>query len=126
MEITVKIEKILEPQSFVSRTNGNTYVTHVFVGETTNTQYPKMVAFKVMGNDRMANMAIVVGGTYNVSFDVESREWQGKYFTECQAWRAVRVDNQPQQQASAPAPQPQPIAHQGTRTQRSKRRKIHL
>ena len=112
MEITVKIEKILEPQSFVSRTNGNTYVTHVFVGETTNTQYPKMVAFKVMGNDRMANMAIVVGGTYNVSFDVESREWQGKYFTECQAWRAVRVDNQPQQQASAPAPQPQPIAQQ--------------
>lgn len=112
MEITVKIEKILEPQSFVSKTNGNTYVTHVFVGETTNIQYPRMVAFKVMGNDRMSNMGIVVGGTYNISFDVESREWNGKYFTECQAWRAVRVDNQQQQQASAPAPQPQPTAQQ--------------
>lgn len=112
MEITVKIEKILEPQSFVSKTNGNTYVTHVFVGEITNTQYPRIVAFKVLGNDRMANMAIVVGGTYNISFDVESREWNGKYFTECQAWRAVRVDNQQQQQASAPAPQPQPTAQQ--------------
>lgn len=119
MEITVKIEKILEPQSFVSRTNGNTYVTHVFVGETTNTQYPRKVAFKVMGDDRMRYMGIVVGGTYNVSFDVESREWNGKYFTECQAWRAVRVDvtntqtqtqnanNSGTQQAN-PQPQPQP------------------
>lgn len=112
MEITVKIEKILEPQSFVSKTNGNTYVTHVFVGEITNTQYPRIVAFKVLGDDRMRNMGIVVGGTYNISFDVESREWNGKYFTECQAWKAVRIDGQPQQQASAPAPQPQPTAQQ--------------
>ena len=92
MEITVKIGKILEPQSFVSKKDGNTYVTHVFVGETTNTQYPRKVAFKVMGDDRMRNMGIVVGGTYNISFDVESREWNGKFFTECQAWKAVRVD----------------------------------
>ena len=106
MEITVKIEKILEPQSFVSKTNGNTYVTHVFVGETTNTQYPRIVAFKVMGDERMKNMGIVVGGTYNVSFDVESREWNGKYFTECQAWKAVRIDGQPQQ-VPQPTPQPQ-------------------
>lgn len=109
MEITVKIKKILEPQSFVSKTNGNTYVTHIFVGETTNTQYPRKVAFKVMGDDRMRNMGIVVGGTYNISFDVESREWQGKYFTECQAWKAVRIDGQPQQ---APQPTPQPQATQ--------------
>lgn len=109
MEITVKIEKILEPQSFVSKTNGNTYVTHVFVGEITNTQYPRIVAFKVMGDDRMRNMGIVVGGTYNISFDVESREWNGKYFTECQAWKAVRIDGQPQPQAQqVPQPTPQP------------------
>ena len=107
METTVKIEKILEPQSFVSRTNGNTYVTHIFVGEITNTQYPRKVAFKVMGDDRMRNMGIVVGGTYNISFDVESREWNGKYFTECQAWKAVRIDGQPQQ-APQPTPTPQP------------------
>ena len=110
MEITVKIEKILEPQSFVSRTNGNTYVTHVFVGEITNTQYPRKVAFKVMGDDRMRNMGIVVGGKYNISFDVESREWNGKYFTECQAWKAVRIDGQPQQ-APQPTPTPTPQPH---------------
>lgn len=119
MEITVKIEKILDPQSFVSKKDGNTYVTHVFVGEITNTQYPRKVAFKVMGDDRMRNMGIVVGGTYNISFDVESREWNGKFFTECHAWKAVRVDvaqaqnanNSGTQQAN-PQPQPQQSANE--------------
>ena len=114
MDLNVKIVKILDAQSYVSKSN-KTYVTRFFVGETTNTQYPKMVAFKVFGEDKFNAMGIVVGGTYNVSFDVESREWNGKYFTECQAWRAVRVDvtqtqnaNNGGTQQANPQPQPQP------------------
>ena len=109
MEIQGKIISVLEPQKFVSQKNGNTYVTNQFVIETQG-QYPKKVAFKVMGEDKFAQMQIAVGGFYNVSFDVESREWQGKWFTECQAWRAVRMDGQ--QQAAAPAP----AANAGTTT----------
>lgn len=119
MDLNVKIVKILDAQSYVSKSNNQTYVTRFFVGETTNTLYPKMVAFKVFGEEKFNAMGIVVGGTYNVSFDVESREWNGKYFTECQAWKAVRVDvaqtnaqtqnanNSGTQQAN-PQPQPQP------------------
>ena len=92
MDLNVKIVKILDAQSYVSKSNNQTYVTRFFVGETTNTQFPKKVAFKVFGEEKFNAMGIVVGGTYNVSFDVESREWNGKYFTECQAWKAVRVD----------------------------------
>lgn len=107
MDLNVKIVKILDAQSYVSKSNNQTYVTRFFVGETTNTQYPKMVAFKVFGEEKFNAMGIVVGGTYNVSFDVESREWNGKYFTECQAWKAVRIDGQPQQ-VPQPTPTPQP------------------
>ena len=102
MEIQGKVVAVLNPQSYTSQKNGNTYVTNQFVIETQG-QYPKKVAFKVMGEDKFAQMQIAVGGFYNVSFDVESREWQGKWFTECQAWRAVRMDGQ---QAAAPAPTP--------------------
>lgn len=125
MDLNVKIVKILDAQSYVSKSNNQTYVTRFFVGETTNTQYPKMVAFKVFGEEKFNAMGIVVGGTYNVSFDVESREWQGKFFTDCQAWRAVRVDatqtntqaqnadNSGTQQAnSQPQPQPAPQPQQ--------------
>ena len=119
MDLNVKIVKILDAQSYVSKSNGKTYVIRHFVGETTNTQYPKIVAFKVMGEgeEKFNAMGIVVGGTYNVSFDVESREWQGKFFTDCNAWRAVRVDvaqqqntnvNVAQSQQSIPQPQPAP------------------
>lgn len=99
MEIQGKVIAILEPQRFVSQKNGNEYVTTVFVIETQG-QYPKKVAMKVMGDDKFKQMGIVMGGTYNVSFDVESREWKGKWFTEASAWKAVRIDGaQGQQQA---------------------------
>lgn len=116
MEISGKIVKVLDTQRFVSQRNGNEYVKNTFVIETQG-NYPKRVAFSVMGEDKFMQMGIVVGGTYNVSFDVESREWQGKWFTECQAWRVQRIDGdavQGEQQKPQPVQQPvqQPISQQ--------------
>ena len=102
MEIQVKVVKILDAQRFVSKKDGSEIVKNTFVGETQG-QYPKNIAFSVMGADKFAGMAITVGGTYNVSFDVESREWQGKWFTEASAWRAQRMDVNGQQQENAAA-----------------------
>lgn len=57
-----------------------------------------------MGDDKFKSMGIAVGGTYNVFFDVESREWKERWFTECSAWKAVRIDGvQSQGQQQAPA-----------------------
>jgi len=114
MEIQGKVVAVLNPQSYTSQKNGNTYVTNQFVIETQG-QYPKKVAFKVMGEDKFAQMQIAVGGFYNVSFDVESREWKGKWFTECQAWRTQRVDGtqeQPQQATTQTAQKPAPAPAQ--------------
>lgn len=99
MEIQVKIVNVLPVQTFTSSKTGNSYSKYTFVGETAG-QYPKKIAFTVMGEDKFNGMGIVVGGTYTVSFDVESREWHGKWFTEASAWKAVRIDVvQSQQQA---------------------------
>ena len=117
MEIQGKVIAILEPQRFVSSKNGNEYVTTVFVIETPG-QYPKKVAMKVMGEDKFKQMGIIMGGTYNVSFDVESREWQGKWFTECQAWRTQRVDGT-QEQTQQPSPVPTPAPAQAPVAEKS-------
>jgi hypothetical protein len=99
MEIQVKVFNVLDTQRFVSKKDGSEIVKNTFVGETAG-QYSKKIAFTVMGADKFNQMGIVVGGTYTVSFDVESREWQGKWFTEASAWKAVRIDGaQGQQQA---------------------------
>lgn len=100
MEIQVKIVNVLSVQTFTSSKTGNSYSKYTFVGETAG-QYPKKIAFTVMGEDKFNGMGIVIDGTYTVSFDVESREWQGKWFTEASAWKAVRIDGaQGQQQAT--------------------------
>jgi len=90
MEIQVKIAKILDSQSFVSKKDGLTYTKHYFVG-TTSGQYPRQIAFSVMGDDKFREMNIVVGNEYTVYFDVNSREWNGKWFTDITCWRCVPV-----------------------------------
>lgn len=115
MEIQGKVISILDAQRFVSKKDGKEYVRNAFVVETVG-QYPKRVCFTVMGDDRWHQMSILVGKSYNVSFDVESREWQSKWFTDCMAWKAVSLENnggapiqQAQtQQSQAIQPQPQP------------------
>lgn len=119
--IIVQIEKILEKQTFTSSKTGNVYEKFFFVGKT-QAQYPKTIAFSVMGKEKFEKLGIVVGKSYNVSFDVESREWNGKYFTDITAWKAVCIDGETGTQANVPttkanavpqaqvAPQPTPSA----------------
>lgn len=113
MEIQVKIVNVLPVQTFTSSKTGNSYSKYTFVGETAG-QYPKKIAFTVMGEDKFNGMGIVVDGTYTVSFDVESREWQRKWFTEASAWKAVRIDCAQGHQQAPQANTIQVQAHEST------------
>lgn len=116
MEITVVIKEVLEKQVFTSAKNGQTYEKFGFVGET-QSQYPKTIKFDVMGDRADGVMTnVVVGNTVAVSFDISSRLWNSKYYTECQAWRTQRVDGAQEQTPQAatqtrqqPAPAQNPL-----------------
>ena len=116
MEITVVIKEVLEKQVFTSAKNGQTYEKFGFVGET-QSQYPKTIKFDVMG-DRAAGVMtnVVVGNTVAVSFDISSRLWNSKYYTECQAWRTQRVDGQHVSTNASPSPAPQSQVHNDANT----------
>ena len=47
----------------------------------TNSQYPRKVSVKFF-NKRDEVARLVVGASYNVTFDVESREYQGRWYTD--------------------------------------------
>lgn len=106
--IIVQIEKILEKQTFTSSKTGNVYEKFFFVGKT-QAQYPKTIAFSVMGKEKFEKLGIVVGKTYNISFDVESREWNGKYFTDITAWKAVCIDGDSGTQVNTPKQAANPV-----------------
>ncbi len=100
MEITGKLSEILPEQGGQGKT-GNAWRKRSFVIETMDTQYPKKVCFDVWGDkiDQLGNIAI--GEEMEVSFDVESREFNGKWYTNAKAWKFEKL----QAGTSAAAPQ---------------------
>ena len=89
MEITGKIIVALEPRCGVSNNTGNPWKMQSFVLETTTEQYPRRCVFDVFGEDRLNQFNIQVGQEYTVSFDIDAREYQGRWFNSIRAWRVA-------------------------------------
>ncbi len=101
MEITGKIIMILPEQGGTSR-NGNEWKKQEYVLET-NDPYPKKVCFQLFGAERIAHAAIRQGEEVTVSFDIESREYKDKWYTNINAWKVERPAATPAAAAAANA-----------------------
>lgn len=66
--------------------NGNEWKKQTVV-VSTDGQYPKTVALTCMGKTVDYSSQLTVGQTIDVEFDVESREYNGKYYTDAKAWK---------------------------------------
>lgn len=89
MEISGKIIKALEVRSGISQRTGNKWMSQQFVIET-HEQYPKHCVFSVFGEDRLKQFDIKVGEEITVSFDIDAREYQGRWYNDISAWRVQR------------------------------------
>lgn len=105
MDITGKIIQILPEQRFNGK-NGEV-VKNQFVIEHGG-QYKKKAVFSVLGEDKWKQMNVVQDADVQVSFDIDAREWNGRWFGELMAWRVQNINGQQQASASAsPSPAPQ-------------------
>lgn len=113
MEISGKCVARLDIQSGTSKA-GNAWQKQDFVIEVGD-RYPKKVCLQLFG-DRV-NDCPNVGDEVTVSFDAESREWNGKWFTQLNAWKVENKSStpaQPQPQtATASAPASAAMAQEG-------------
>ena len=96
MEITGKIILALPEQSGVSKA-GNSWKKKEYVLETLDT-YPRKVHFDFFG-EKADQFPLSVGQTVKLSFDIESREYNGRWFTSVRGWKAEPADQQMPQQA---------------------------
>ena len=103
MEITGKIIVALPEQSGVSKA-GNTWKKKEYVLETQET-YPKKVHFDLFG-DKADKYPLTVGQTVKLSFDIESREYNGRWFTSIRGWQAEPIDAAAAPAAAYPAAAP--------------------
>ncbi len=103
MDIVGKIIQVLPAQEGVGR-NGNPWKVQPYVLETLD-QYPRKVHFEVFGEDRIKQNPCELDQLVTVSFDIESREFNGRWYTSIRAWRIQQGDvTQPAVGAQPAAP----------------------
>lgn len=103
MEISGKIIQVLPEQGGVSKTSGKEWKLQAYVLETQE-QYPRKVHFEVFGEDRIKANPCQLDDIVTVSFDIESREFNGRWYTSIRAWKIQ------QGVVEAAAPQVVPVA----------------
>ena len=91
MEIQGKIIAVLPTRSGTSA-RGTQWSSQTAVIETQE-QYPKKLAFDVI-NDKIDQFNIQVGEFLTVQFDINAREYNGRWFNSINAWNVIRQTQQ--------------------------------
>lgn len=91
MEIQGKIIVVLPERSGVSQ-RGNQWRSISYVLETQE-QYPKKLAFDVT-NEKIDQLNIQLGEILTVQFDINAREYNGRWFNSVNAWNVIRQTQQ--------------------------------
>lgn len=109
MELQGKVIAVLPERGGVSQ-RGTEWKVQEYVIETHET-YPKKMVFEVFGADRIARFNIQIGQEVMVAFDIDAREWNGRWFNSIRAYdvRPYDPSQMPQPAAAVPV---SPVAQQ--------------
>lgn len=106
MEESGRIIAVLEPKSGTTSA-GKSWMAQTYVLGVPG-DYPRRVPFEVFGEERIREFDIKMGEELTIRFDVDGREWQGKWYAKItcyKVFRPIATPPQPQSQVQAPANQ---------------------
>lgn len=104
MEIEGKVIQILPLQQGVG-SSGKPWASQSFIIETPD-QYPRKVCIELFGEDRVKNNPVNIDESVKVSYDLESREFNGRWYTSVRAWKVEQAGQTAGDSAAATAPLP--------------------
>ncbi|MEY3405265.1 MAG: DUF3127 domain-containing protein [Cyclobacteriaceae bacterium] len=84
MQVTAKLIQLLPLQTGTGKT-GSAWKKQDIIVET-NAQYPKKICISIWG-DKIDQSVLQEGALLTISFDVESREYNGRWYTDVKAWK---------------------------------------
>ncbi len=90
MELQGRIIAALPERSGVSARGE--WKVQEFVLETLDPQYPRKMVFDIFGAERLQRFNIQVGQTVLVAFDIDAREYNGRWFNSIRAYDVRQVD----------------------------------
>ena len=106
MEFTGRIIKALEPRTGVSSRTGSPWKMQDFVIEETMGQFPKRMAFNVFGEENLNRFNIQEGQELTVSFDINAREYNGRWYNDVRVWNVMPASSAQPVAAAQPAGAP--------------------
>jgi len=83
MQLTAKLVQVLPVQSGMGK-NGEWKRQNIIVE--TDGMYPKKVCITLWG-DKVGDSMLQEGALLDISFDLESREFNGRWYTDVRAWK---------------------------------------
>lgn len=110
MELIGKIIQVLPERSGTSARTGSEWRMGSYVLETTADRFPRKMMFEVFGSDKIQQFNIQVGEMVRVSFDIDAREYQGRWYNSIRAWNVDRNLADPMAQMPMGAPDTTPFA----------------
>ncbi len=105
MELIAKLIKTLPIQTGEGK-NGIWKKQDIIVE--TDGKFPKKVCISLWG-DKIDESKLVIGNQLSISFDVESREYNGKWYTDVKAWKLELAGAGNSSGASSKTAAPEPI-----------------
>lgn len=92
MKVTGKITKVLDTQKGTSA-SGKDWQKLSFILETTE-DYNNLYCFEVFGDEKVEQFLKYnkVGQDVDVSFNVQTNEYKGKYYTSLQSWKIFKAE----------------------------------
>ena len=108
MEVSGKIFKVLPLVTGEGR-NGK-WQKQELVLEMDSGKYPKKVLVSVWG-DLVTNNTFQEGSDISLEVDIESREYNGRWYTDVKAWRVNRANGGGNRPVQAPSYNDAPPAH---------------
>ena len=106
LQVTGEITKILEKVTGQKKDGSGEWQKQSFVINT-GEQYNNIYCFELFGDEKVENFNKYnkVGSKVKVDFNVQTNEWQGKYFTSLQAWKIFKADEEkPAEEVAADLP----------------------
>lgn len=103
MEIKGIIIAVLEKKQGTSQKDGKQWASQEYVIETME-QYPKRCVFNVFGEDKIKQFNIQHGGEYLVKFDINAREYNGRWYNDVRAWKVEPAQAEQTQAQAQPSP----------------------
>jgi hypothetical protein len=85
MNIQAKLVQLLPIQTGMGK-NGQWRKQDIIVE--TNGQYPKKICISIWG-DKINEKQLMIGNQLDIDFELESREFNGKWYTDIRAWKIV-------------------------------------